>query len=110
MPNSTEEHRHVLPSPVFPTAFYETIICTLLFLFMWSIRRKIKAPWVMFGLYLILNGIERFVIEMIRVNISYKVSSFALSQAQEIAVMLIVAGVGLVVFGKIKYNKSLSNK
>ena len=102
MPSSKDEHNFALPSPVFPTPFYETIICTLLFLFMWAIRKKIKAAWVMFGIYLVLNGLERFVIEMIRVNISYKVSRFALSQAQEIAVMLIVAGVGLIIFGKVR--------
>jgi phosphatidylglycerol---prolipoprotein diacylglyceryl transferase len=110
MPNVTDEHRHVLPSPVFPTPLYEIIICTLLFLFMWSIRKKIKAPWVTFGLYLVLNGIERFVIEIIRVNISYKVSGLVFSQAQQIAIMLIVAGVALIIFGKYNYNKTLSVK
>jgi phosphatidylglycerol---prolipoprotein diacylglyceryl transferase len=100
MPGVTEEHFRVLPSPVFPTPFYETIICTMLFLFLWSIRKSIKTPFVMFGIYLILNGIERFVIEMIRVNISYKVSEFALSQAQEIAIGLVVSGVLLIVYAK----------
>ncbi len=109
MPDSTEEHRYVLPSPVFPTPFYETIICTLLFLLLWAIRKKIKTPWVTFGIYLVLNGVERFVIEMIRVNISYKVSGFALSQAQEIAIMIIVAGIATIIFGKLKHKQTLSN-
>ena len=98
MPNIAEEHFRVLPSPVFPTAFYETIICTLIFLFLWSIRKKIKTPYVMFGLYLILNGVERFVIEMVRVNIQYSVGVSTLSQAQQIALLLVVAGVLLIIY------------
>ncbi len=100
MPGVNEEHYSVLPSPVFPTPFYETIICSLLFLFLWSIRKKIKTPFVMFGIYLILNGFERFVIEMVRVNISYNVSGLAFSQAQEIAIGLILAGVLLIAYAK----------
>jgi prolipoprotein diacylglyceryltransferase len=109
MPSSQEEHRYSLPAPVFPTPLYEIIICTTLFLFMWAIRKKIKTPWVMFGIYLILNGMERFIIEMIRVNISYKVSSFAFSQAQEIAIGLVVVGVGLIIFGKIANRNKTEN-
>ncbi len=102
IPGLKDEHNSVLPSPVFPTPLYETIICSLLFLFLWAIRKKIKTPWVMFGLYLVLNGMERFTIEMVRVNISYKVSGFALSQAQEIAIMLVIAGIFTIGYGKWK--------
>ncbi len=92
IPGVREEHYSVLPQPVFPTPLYETILCTFLFIFLWSIRKKIKTPLVMFGIYLILNGIERFLIELVRVNKAYSVSGFTLSQAQEIALMLIVGG------------------
>ena len=37
---------------------YETVVCTLLFIILWALRRRIKVPGVMFGIYLILNGIE----------------------------------------------------
>ena len=49
-----------LPQPVFPTPFYETFTCTLLFLFLWLIRRRIKIPGVMFAFISSINGIERF--------------------------------------------------
>ncbi len=101
MPAVKEEHYSVLPTPVFPTPLYETIVCSLLFLFLWSIRRKIKTPFVMFGIYLILNGIERFVIENVRVNIQYSVGASSLSQAQQIALMLIAAGVLLIIYAKL---------
>jgi len=88
---------HVLPAPVWPTSFYECVACILLFLFLWSIRDRIKTPGVFFGIYLILNGIERFLIEFIRVNTRYHIGNFSFPQAQLIAVCLFIAGVILVI-------------
>ena len=105
IPGITDDHYSVLPQPVFPTSFYETILCTLLFLLLWSIRKKISTPFVIFGIYLILNGLERFLIELVRVNKSYNISNFTFSQAQEIAIMLIISGIGLIIFAKIKFKK-----
>ena len=105
IPGITDEHYSVLPQPVFPTSLYETILCTILFLILWSIRKKITTPLIMFGIYLILNGVERFLIELVRVNKSYNVSTFSFSQAQQIALMLIFGGIGLIIFAKIRYRK-----
>ncbi len=95
MPGITDEHNRVLPSPVFPTPLYETIICLVLFSVLWVFRKKIKAPWMMFGFYLILNGIERFFIEKLRVNIRYDSSGLNLTQAETIALGLIFCGIFL---------------
>ena len=105
IPGVKEDHYSVLPQPVFPTSLYETVLCTFLFLVLWAIRKKITTPLIIFGIYLILNGIERFVIELVRVNKAYNVSNFTLSQAQEIALILILSGIGLIIFAKIKYRK-----
>jgi prolipoprotein diacylglyceryltransferase len=105
MPQITDEHNRMLPSPVFPTPLYETIICTVLFLIIWWKRKDIKTPYMMFGLYLSLNGIERFIIEMMRVNITY--GSVALTQAEIIAIMLIVSGIILMIVSR-KLNKLIS--
>ena len=102
MPQITDEHNRMLPSPVFPTPLYETIICTVLFLLMWWKRKDIKTPYMMFGLYLALNGVERFMIEMMRVNITY--GSVALTQAEIIAIMLILSGIILMIVSR-KLNK-----
>lgn len=93
IPGNTDDHNRVLPQPVIPTSLYETIICGLMFLFMWAIRRKIKIPLMMFGIYLILNGGERFFIEMFRVNKVYATGGYYLSQAEIIAVGLMIAGI-----------------
>ncbi len=105
IPGLTDEHYSVLPQPVFPTSLYETVLCTFLFLLLWAVRRKITTPLVMFGIYLIINGLERFLIELVRVNKAYNVSNFSFSQAQEIALLLILSGFILVIFAKIKYRK-----
>lgn len=104
IPGNIEEHNRVLPSPVFPTPLFEIIICSLLFLLMWSIRKKITTPLVMFGLYLILNGFERFFIETIRVNKRYQVLGAALSQAEIIAILLAISGLVIILWTK-KYHK-----
>ncbi len=92
MPGITDEHNRVLPQPVFPTPLYEIIICTLLFVFLWAIRKNIKTPFVLFGIYLAVNGSERFLVESIRVNKVYSLFGLHPSQAQIIAIILIIIG------------------
>lgn len=105
IPGNNEEYNRVLPQPVFPTPLYEFIICTVLFLFMWLIRKKIKTPLVMFGLYLFLNGSERFFIEKIRVNKLYDFLGWQTTQSELIAVCLAIAGVALIVYAKLSAGK-----
>lgn len=83
---------HLVP-PVFPTPFYETLMCLFLFFVLWNIRRKVKTPGVLFCLYLIFNGIERFAIEHIRVNTLYHIGNFGFTQAQLISTLLFFTGI-----------------
>lgn len=83
---------HELVPPVFPTPFYEVIMCLVLFAFLWSIRKKITIPGVLFCTYLIVNGIERFFIEQIRVNTQYHILGKAITQAELISIALIMVG------------------
>ncbi len=102
IPGYPDEHNRVLPQPVFPTPFYETVLGFLIFFFLWSIRRRIKTPGIIFSIYLILNGIERFVVELIRVNTTYSVFGLHPSQAELIAVGLVLTGIILAIFLKRK--------
>ncbi|MEO7045785.1 MAG: prolipoprotein diacylglyceryl transferase family protein [Ferruginibacter sp.] len=104
IPGNMEEHNRVLPQPVFPTPMYETIVCFFIFLFLWSIRRKLKTPLVMFGIYLIVNGIERFCVELIRVNKTYSIFGLHPSQAEIIAVLLIISGLACILVGKSRFS------
>jgi len=100
IPGVLDEHNRVLPQPVFPTPLYEIIICTLLFLFLWSIRKKVKTPYVIFGIYLAINGAERFMVESIRVNKTYNILGMQPSQAQVIAIGLIATGLAIIVIAR----------
>ncbi|NCA83966.1 MAG: diacylglyceryl transferase [Clostridia bacterium] len=81
-----------LGQPVFPTSLYETLIAITFFGVLWALRKRFTVAGMLFSLYLVLNGIARFIIEFVRVNIRYQVAGFEVSQAQIIAVMLIVVG------------------
>lgn len=78
---------------VYPTPLYEAVACILLFFVLWSIRTKIKTPGILFSIYLILNGIERFFVESIRVNSEYHVAGFSFSQAELISSLLVLGGI-----------------
>jgi phosphatidylglycerol:prolipoprotein diacylglycerol transferase len=95
IPGCTGKFCNELAVPVFPTSFYESVICILLFLFLWQIRHKIKVPGVVFGIYMILAGVERFFIELIRVNTKYHVAGISFTQAELISIFMVVGGIAL---------------
>lgn len=93
IPGCTGRWCHELPEPVFPTSFYETLMAFVLFAGLWMIRKRITTPGLLFSIYLILNGFERFLIESIRVNSLYHIGSLAVTQAQIISTLLMVSGI-----------------
>ncbi len=60
-----------VPTPpgvtVQPTPIYETVTMCLVAYLLWHIRDKVR-PGVVFALYLVLSGLERFLVEFIRRN------------------------------------------
>ncbi len=84
---------HELPEAVYPTSFYETIMAVMLFGVLWLIRKRITTPGLLFSIYLILNGMERFLIESIRVNTQYHIFGIGVTQAQLISTTLIILGI-----------------
>jgi prolipoprotein diacylglyceryl transferase len=93
----------VLGEPVFPTSLYESIISFISFGFLWIMRKKIHAPVVLFGLFMILNGTERFFIEKIRVNHKYNFLGMQLTQAEIISAFLIVIGIAVMIYFSNRY-------
>jgi len=81
-----------LANPVYPTPLYEIIICFILFLILWYLRKKLKVPGTLFALYLMLNGTERFFIEKIRVNSRLNLFGFQPTQAEVISSFLFLTG------------------
>lgn len=107
IPNCVGKFCNELKLPVYPTSFYESVVCLLLFAFLWSIRHKIKAPGVLFGIYMILNGVERFFIELIRVNTRYHIAGLpSFTQAELISSIMVIGGIALVITGLNKFKKA----
>lgn len=83
---------------VYPTALWESILSFLIFIVLWVLRKRIKIAGVLFFIYMIFNGFERFFIESIRVNPKYDIVGLNWSQAQYISLGLILGGIAGVVF------------
>lgn len=92
IPGCTGPHCMMLPEPVYPTPLYEAIVCIGLFFVLWSLRTRINIAGMLFSIYLIFNGIERFFIEKIRVNTKYHISGHEITQAEIISVVLVILG------------------
>jgi prolipoprotein diacylglyceryltransferase len=79
----------VLPEPVYPTPLYEVMMSVALFFVLWSLRKRLQPAGMIFFLFLFLNGLERFFIEKIRVNVKVWGD---ITQAEIIATLLMIAG------------------
>ncbi|MFQ6616893.1 MAG: prolipoprotein diacylglyceryl transferase, partial [Fidelibacterota bacterium] len=79
-----------IDTPVHPTQLYETGLGLILFGVLWNLRTKLKPHGMLFFLYLVLAGVERFFIEFIRTNPRYLLG---LTGAQILSVGMITAGV-----------------
>jgi len=110
IPGCADAYCSYLPLPVFPTPFYETIMCVGLFFLLWSVRKKFKAPGTLFAVYLVLNGIERFFIEKIRVNTRYSIFGFHPTQAEIISTLLIITGAILYFVLKNRYKNKMESR
>ena len=86
------QHCNVLAEGVYPTSLYETLMMLSIFGILMIIRKKIIFPGMLFGIYLTLQGIERLLIESIRVNNKFHILGMEITQAQIIATCLIIAG------------------
>lgn len=95
IPGCDEMYCTQLAVPVFPTPMYETIACTLLFFVLWFFRKRLRLAGSLFCLYLILNGLERFLVEKIRVNNKMDLFGLHPTQAEVIGLGLILAGIGI---------------
>ncbi|MEM6395210.1 MAG: prolipoprotein diacylglyceryl transferase [Bacteroidota bacterium] len=100
LPDCDLQYCYELAEAAYPTPFYETVMAFAIGAILWSLRKKLTPiPGLLFGIYLIFNGIERFFIEFIRVNDTYDFA-FGLTQAQIIAIGFVVGGIGMAVWAR----------
>lgn len=79
--------------PVHPTALYESVFAFVLAGFLWWVRKRI-APVAVFGLYAVLSGAARFVVEEVRIN---KEVILGMTQPQLWSLVLVAVGAYLLI-------------
>ena len=79
---------------VYPTQLYETLMGFVMFVILWRFRKHAHLPGWLFGLYCILAGIERFIVEFFRAKDDRLVMGF--STAQIIGLAILTIGVAIV--------------
>jgi phosphatidylglycerol:prolipoprotein diacylglycerol transferase len=104
-----EAHCFVLPLAVFPTPIYEFLMCTVIFLILHTLRKRMtKAPGMLFFLFFVLIGIQRYTIEQIR-DLGgrglYHVLGMGLKQSELISIILVIAGILGMIWTWFYYNK-----
>ena len=82
--------------PVHPTPVYEVLMMIPIVLILWRLRLQDRAPGWLFGLYLVLVGIERWISELFRVRYVSDVT-MGMSTAQWTSVIAIVFGLWLLI-------------
>ena len=84
---------------VHPTPIYEFLVAILIFWILWRLGAralKTRAPnGIIFAAYLVLTGIARFLVEIIRINPR---SFYGLTNAQVASVVSVIAGAALYLY------------
>ena len=80
---------------VHPTQLYETLMGFVMFLVVWKLRKHTHKEGWLFGVYCIVAGVERFIVEFFRAKDD--ALTFGLTTAQIIAITVFTIGVGLLV-------------
>ena len=105
IPGCVGRHCMELPLPVYPTSLYEAIIAITLFFVLWAMRKRIKIPGLLFCVYLMMNGMERFFIEKIRINNLIQFAGCQFTQAELIASIIFLLGLSGFVYLILNNNK-----
>lgn len=92
-------------SCVHPTQLYESIPSLICFFILWSIRKKIKIPGLIFAIYLVFYGILRFTVEFYRFD-AYTFGFLNISPSQHLASISLITGTFLIFFFTHRYKKS----
>jgi len=76
---------------VHPTQLYEVALMLFAFWILWRIRIHRHAPGWLFGVYLVLAGTERFLVEFLRAKDDRVLGPFTIAQATSVAIAIIGA-------------------
>ena len=76
---------------VHPTQIYEAILMLAAFMLLWSLRKGGRPIGWIFGLYLVIAGVERFLIEILRAKDDRFLGPFTLAQLTSV----VLIGIGI---------------
>ena len=99
-----------LANAAYPTPLYEFAMCATIFLILWAIRKRITyMPGMLFSVFMILIGIQRFTIEQLR-DLSgrntYSFLNIQLRQSEIISMVMTLAGIILAAYLWRKFNSN----
>jgi phosphatidylglycerol:prolipoprotein diacylglycerol transferase len=72
---------------VHPTQLYETVMGFAMFLILWRLRKHAHAEGWLFGVWMVLAGLERFIVEFWRAKDDRFVGPLTMAQAIALAIM-----------------------
>ncbi len=75
--------------PVHPTQLYEVGMSTLIFFLLWRLRRQPRAAGWLFMLWLVLAGLERFIVEFFRAKDDRFLGPLTLAQMISVGIMVV---------------------
>lgn len=88
-----------VPTPpgvlVHPTPLYEILVMVPIFILLYRLARRAQPPWRVWAWFLLLSGLERFLVEFLRIN---RVWLLGLTGAQWFSLASIALGVGLLLW------------
>jgi phosphatidylglycerol---prolipoprotein diacylglyceryl transferase len=89
----------VVPSdvPVHPTPLYEALAALLIAAVLWAVSRRQRPALTIFGAYLILSGLARLAVELLRIN---EPAVLGLTQPQLWSIVSIASGAAIVLAGR----------
>ena len=76
---------------VHPTQLYEVAAMMVVFAILWVLRRRAAGTGWLFGLYLVMAGAERFLVEFLRAKDDRMFGAFTLAQVTSIGLVLVGA-------------------
>jgi phosphatidylglycerol:prolipoprotein diacylglycerol transferase len=91
-----------VPTPpgvtVHPTPIYEVLAMIPIVMVLWWLATRDRSGWWAFGWFLILSGVERFLVEFVRINPEW---AAGLTQPQWVSIASVAIGLALVLaYGK----------
>ena len=76
---------------VHPTQLYETLLMFLAFTVLWKLRLKDWGTGAMLGVYLMMAGVERFLVEILRAKDDRFFAGFTAAQLTSVAILVVGA-------------------